>query len=67
MATNRSKWAPAWVPKAVDDDSALSREEAGRRVAKEVEEAKIALEEAKREIKEQFVADVLPAEKSEGN
>lgn len=67
MSANRSKWAPAWIPKTVDDDSALSREEAGRRVAKEVEEAKIALEEAKREIKEQFVADVLPAEKSEGN
>lgn len=57
MATNRSKWAPAWIPKTVDDDSALSREEAGRRVAKEVEEAKIVLEEAKREIKEQFMVE----------
>lgn len=44
-------WKPAWTPKRLDD-SEVSEEELRRRVAQHIQEAKIALEQDKKEMKE---------------
>jgi hypothetical protein len=46
-----SPWKPAWTPKRVEDTE-VSENEAKRRVAQHVQEAKIALEQDKKEMKE---------------
>ena len=45
-----SPWKPAWTPKKASDE--VSEEEAKRRVAQHIQEAKIALEQDKKEMRE---------------
>jgi len=54
---NESPWKPAWIPKQADDE--VTPEEARRRVSQHVQEAKIALEEDKREMKQKALESPL--------